>query len=85
MKYVIYQIFNISSLSTRSPYNWRDTFYPNTLVQLNVEGVITEHATMESAVKEIETHREKLASRKLTVLPVFNIDRKGEIDKLIRT
>lgn len=79
MKYIIYELRK--SIEPRVEYKNYSTvlIYSEVLEKLDISSIEEEHLTMESAIETIEKNKEKLKYKKLTILPIYEIDWQGEI------
>lgn len=83
MKYIIYELVKPSLLKEVEPdgYHYKTT-YKQVLEKLDVGWIEAEHPSLESAMNEVYTNKEKLKQKTLTILPVLSIDWEGEISEL---
>lgn len=79
MKYIIYEL--VSSKEPRIEYRNYSTevIYSEVLEKLDLTLIEEEHLTMESAIKTIEENKERLKLKKLTILPIYEINWEGNI------
>ena len=75
MRYIIYEL--TKSIEPRVEY--KDYLYTEVLERLDAFPIEEEHLTMESAIETIEKNKERLKHKRLTILPIYNIDWEGEI------
>ena len=82
MKYIIYEMIQPDHLKdiVREGYGYTKTVYRNVLEQLDVDGVESEHQTLELAMAEIVSKKDKLKHLTLTVIPVVTISWDGAIN-----
>ena len=55
------------------------TLYRNVLEKIDVSGVEAEHQTLEMAIAEIISKKDKLKHLELTIIPVVTISWDGEV------
>jgi predicted transcriptional regulator len=80
MKYTIYQLIQPDHLrEIKHTGRYTETIYREVLEELDIDGVEAEHQTLEMAMSEIVSYKNKLKNLKLTILPVVQINWEGEI------
>lgn len=62
--------------------HYLETFYQYVLEEIKVNGVKSRHEFVDSALSEIKLHGKELSNRKLTILPVIDIDYEGKISTI---
>lgn len=60
-------------------YGYTKTLYRNVLEKLDVSGVESEHQTLEMAMAEIVSKKDKLKQLELTILPVVTVSWDGQV------
>lgn len=80
MRYIIYVMTYPSHLKEiEQDGYYQKTVYRAVLERLDITGVEYEHSSMEGAIAEIHSKREKLKHLELTILPILQISYDGEI------
>jgi len=81
MKYIIYEMVSPEHLqkTIQEGYGSVKTLYRNVLERIDVSGVESEHETLEMAMAEIVSKKDKLKQMELTILPFISVDWDGEI------
>ncbi|MCK9544034.1 MAG: hypothetical protein M0R03_18600 [Novosphingobium sp.] len=81
MKYIIYEMITPEHLKKVVPegYGYTKTLYRNVLEKLDVSGVESEHQTLEMAMAEIVSKKDKLKQLELTILPVVTVSWDGQV------
>lgn len=81
MKYIIYKLLQPQVLKEINTDDWHPKTIERTVLErLNIYDVEEEHATLESALAEINNKKESLKHLTLTVIPVISINWNGEIN-----
>ena len=82
MKYKIYKIVSPSLLRRFDDGNYFHSIVNRyVLEEVDITGVTDEHPTFDSAVKELEEKAKlfRMEGKKLTILPIIEIDYQGNI------